>query len=65
VPEVQIDDRLHASVGFDAERLRGFDLVVILVPQTGVDWELIAASGAQVLDCCNALRRVGPKIARL
>lgn len=41
------------------------DVVVILVAQMGVDWELIATEAPLVLDCCNALRRKTDQIHRL
>jgi hypothetical protein len=53
------------SVDIDEEILKQQDLVVILVPQVGVDWELVASASQVVLDCCNAIGRRGPTIERL
>ena len=48
-----------------ADVLREQDVVVILVAQHGVDWELVASEASLVLDCCNALKRKSATIHRL
>ncbi len=45
--------------------LRSQDIVIIFVPQVGVDWEMVAASARLVFDCCNALGRQGDNVYRL
>lgn len=65
VAQVDLDGELAASTELTPESLTEQDLVVILVAQHGVDWELIAAHAPIVLDCCNALRRKSDRIHRL
>lgn len=65
VSEVELSGRTVRSVDLTAEALRGQDLVVALIPQTGVDWDLVAREAPAVLDCCNALRRRGEGVSRL
>ncbi|MGH2808409.1 MAG: nucleotide sugar dehydrogenase [Actinomycetota bacterium] len=65
VPSVDIGGKPMESTALTEDALHEQDLVVILVPQAGVDWELIAANAPMVLDCCNALQRRGDNIVRL
>ena len=65
VPEATVDAETLRSVPLDRETLAAQDLVVALIPQTGVDWDLVAREAPAVLDCCNALRRRGPGVTRL
>lgn len=65
VPEVELAGSRMSSQGLTQEGLRGSDLVLILVPQEGVDWELIATTAPLVFDCCNALKRKGGNVHRL
>lgn len=66
VPEVEIEGAGSLrSTPLTAEALRGRDVVVIFVPQSGIDWDLIAEHAPLVFDCCNALRRTGESIHRL
>lgn len=65
VPSFDVGGKPMESVTLTEDLLRDQDLVVVLVPQTGVDWELIANEAPMVLDCCNALKRRRPNIARL
>ena len=65
VPEVDVGGRSLRSVPLDAGSVKAQDLVVALIPQTGVDWDLVAREAACILDCCNALRRKGGTIERL
>jgi UDP-N-acetyl-D-glucosamine dehydrogenase len=65
VPEVAFRGRSLRSVALTATNLGNQDLVVVLVPQEGVDWGLIAAKSPLVLDCCNALKRRTRRIRRL
>lgn len=62
VSSVDIGGTSLQSVPLDQETLRGQDLVVILIRQTGIDWNLIAENASLVLDCCNAL---GGRVPRL
>lgn len=63
VPEIEIGEVEHASVGLDD--LKGQDLVIIFTRQSGVDWEKIVAEATLVFDCCNALKRKGGNVHRL
>lgn len=49
------------SVDLDRAVLDEQDLVVVLIPQVGVDWNLIAEA-PMVLDCCNALDGRVPRL---
>jgi hypothetical protein len=53
------------SATLTAKNLESQDIVVVLVPQEGVDWGLVAAKSPLVLDCCNALNRRTRRIRRL
>ena len=65
VPEVEMAGLPVRSTHLTAASLREQDLVLILVPQTGVDWELIAEEASMTLDCCNALGRRKSNIVRI
>lgn len=65
VPEVSVGDTKMESVPIDSASLSQQDIVVILVAQQGVDWELVADNARFVLDCCNALKRKSATIQRL
>ena len=55
VPQVDIGGRALTSLALDEATLAEQDIVVVLVPQLGVDWNLVATAPL-VLDCCNALK---------
>lgn len=61
VPEIDIGGKTLTSVRLDASAVAQSDLVVVFVPQTGIDWDLVA-NAALALDCCNAL---GGRVPRL
>jgi UDP-N-acetyl-D-glucosamine dehydrogenase len=63
VPRARIGDTDRTSVALD-QSVEAADLVVIFVPQDGVDWALVE-KGRAVLDCCNALGRRLPNVTRL
>jgi UDP-N-acetyl-D-glucosamine dehydrogenase len=65
VPEVEMGGLSVTSSQLTAASLHEQDLVLILVPQTGVDWELIAEEASMTLDCCNALGRRQDNIVRI
>jgi UDP-N-acetyl-D-glucosamine dehydrogenase len=65
VPKIDIGGSELVSSELTADILREQDVVVILVEQVGVDWELIATDAPLVLDCCNALKRKSERIHRL
>jgi UDP-N-acetyl-D-glucosamine dehydrogenase len=65
VPTFGIGGKPLRSVDLTEELLRETDLVVILVPQSGVDWELVASTAPAVLDCCNAIGRREKNVFRL
>ena len=62
VPTLDIGGTTMESRPLTRESVAGYDLVVILVPQTGVDWSLIAENAPLALDCCNAM---GGRVQRL
>ena len=62
VPSMDIGGTTMESQPLTEETVAGYDLVVILVPQTGVDWSLIAEHAPLALDCCNAM---GGRVQRL
>ena len=64
VPDFEVDGRGLSSVSLTPENLERADLVAVLVPQAGVDWESVATARL-VLDCCNALHRTSDRIKRL
>ena len=64
VADFEVDGRVFQSIPLSDEALEDFDLVAVLVPQSGVDWETVA-SARLVLDCCNALGRTTESIKRL
>jgi UDP-N-acetyl-D-glucosamine dehydrogenase len=61
VPELDIGGKTLQAVDLDPSVIDDYDLVVVFVPQVGVDWNLIAQAPL-VLDCCNAL---GGRVPRL
>lgn len=65
VENVEIDGKQHSSVDLTPQLLGEQDVVVILVAQHGVDWEIVATNSSLVLDCCNALKRKSSTIHRL
>ena len=65
VSDVLLGSSESKSISLTAEALEAQDLVLVLVPQVGVDWELVADSSSLVFDCCNAFGRVTDKIHRL
>ena len=66
VGEFAIDDHaVDRVLDLDKQVLKEHDLVLVLVPQEGVDWELIATESSVVFDCCNALGKRGGSVHRL
>jgi UDP-N-acetyl-D-glucosamine dehydrogenase len=65
VPTADVGGSVRNSAELNTGFLETLDAVLIFVPQSGVDWELVADSANLVLDCCNALGRKGGKISRL
>lgn len=65
VPTVSVNGTTFDSVPLSEEALAEADLVVVLVSQTGVDWDLVAAKSQLVFDCCNALGMRGGNVHRL
>jgi UDP-N-acetyl-D-glucosamine dehydrogenase len=64
VPELDLGAKTLKSLTLSRSALHSQDLVVILVPQSEIDWNLVAAESTLVLDCCNALGRVSATIRR-
>lgn len=65
VPQSRVGRAVLTSTELTAEALRQQDLVVLLVRQLNVDWELIAREAPLILDCCNVLGKRGDKVVRL
>ena len=65
VSEVVLDGQRVASVNLNQETLRQQDLTVVLVPQHGVDWDILAKESPMTLDCCNAVRKRQSNVVRL
>jgi UDP-N-acetyl-D-glucosamine dehydrogenase len=65
VPEASVNGSLFQSEALTPESVRASDLAVILIPQAGVDWDLLVREAACILDCCNALRHRGQNVQRL
>ena len=65
VETVMLGNEQRSSVGLTPELLQEQDLVLVLVAQQDVDWELIAKEASLVFDCCNALQRKGDNVVRL
>ncbi len=65
VERVRVDDVELTSTPLDSTLLKEQDLVVILVAQHGINWQLVAETSLLALDCCNALGRKSDKIRRL
>jgi nucleotide sugar dehydrogenase len=63
VPQAHVGDTEQFSVALDGS-IDTADLIVIFVPQEGVDWATVE-KGSAVLDCCNALGRRLPNVTRL
>lgn len=65
VPEVEIDGKTFVSTPIGGDLLGAQDLVVILVPQVGVDWFLVEEQSDLVFDCCKAIESKSTKVERL
>jgi UDP-N-acetyl-D-glucosamine dehydrogenase len=65
VPSIDIAGEVMKSVELSSDALTRYDVVIIFVPQNGVDWNSIAEHARVVFDCCNALGRTGGNVHRL
>ena len=65
VPQVEIAGESLESCPLDDETLKEQDVVVILIPQTGVDWSLVEEQASTIFDCCRAIRHPSDKVSRL
>ena len=65
VPEFHLADLVMRSVAPDPETIASYDLVLVLVPQEGVDWSALEDNARMILDCCNAFGKKTDKISRL
>ncbi len=65
VGDVTVEGRRLQSVALAPERLRRQDLVLVLVRQEGVEWEIVARDAPLIFDCCNALGKRNHKVTRL
>lgn len=65
VEEVEIDGEVHRSSELETAFVSDRDLVIVLIDQTLVDWDVIVDHARKVLDCCNALAKKGGDVTRL
>ncbi len=65
VPEIDVTGKTLRSCPLSRRTLKEQDVVVALVAQEQVDWELIRDVSPLVFDCCNALKRSSGRVARL
>jgi UDP-N-acetyl-D-glucosamine dehydrogenase len=65
VPEIEVAGTPMGSISLDRETLNAQDVVVILIPQTGVDWQLVEEQASTIFDCCRAIRHPSDKVSRL
>ena len=65
VAEVDVAGTSMRSIPLNADTISGQDVIVILIPQTGVDWNLIEQHGSVIFDCCRAIRHRSAKVTRL
>jgi UDP-N-acetyl-D-glucosamine dehydrogenase len=62
---LQTSNGVFASSPLTLDVLREQDLVVALIPQQDVEWQLVLTEASLILDCCNALKGRKPHVARL
>ncbi|MGH2787973.1 MAG: nucleotide sugar dehydrogenase [Actinomycetota bacterium] len=62
VKQLQLRSKNIRSSALTKEHLRSQDLVVVLVSQVNVDWELVAKESKLVFDCCRAIGRGSNRI---
>jgi nucleotide sugar dehydrogenase len=65
VPTMTISGETLDSAPLDAKSLGRQDLVVTLIPQVQVDWELVKQAASMILDCSNVLGEKSDRIVRL
>jgi UDP-N-acetyl-D-glucosamine dehydrogenase len=65
VQSVTIGDQVLNSTPITDESMSEVDLVVILAPQHGVDWNDLYEKAPYIFDCCNAMKMRNGKVVRL
>jgi len=65
VASAQIGDATVGSIDLSSQALVAADLVIVFVPQSHIDWDLVARQSQKVLDCCNALSGKSDTVRRL
>ncbi|MPZ91366.1 MAG: nucleotide sugar dehydrogenase, partial [Actinobacteria bacterium] len=65
VPVARINGREVRSLTLTGRKLEGQDIVIALVPQSNVDWSLVAGEARLIFDCCNAIGRRARNVHRL
>jgi UDP-N-acetyl-D-glucosamine dehydrogenase len=65
VPEIRVGNHDLCSTSLATRTLRKQDLVIVFVPQEGVDYNLIIKESPLVFDCCNALKKKNARLVRL
>jgi len=58
VPEIDLDGHTYKSVELTAERLREFDMAVIITQHAGVDYKHVVEHSQRIFDTRNATRDV-------
>lgn len=65
VESVALDETILTSQPLTEEFLRSQDLIVVFIPQTLVDWDLLVQHAPLVFDCCNIVPGKEPQVIRL
>jgi UDP-N-acetyl-D-glucosamine dehydrogenase len=65
VQSVTIGDQVLNSTPITDESMSEVDLVVVLTPQHGVDWNDLYEKAPFIFDCCNAMKMRNGKVVRL
>ena len=65
VGSVEVGEQTFESVELDAQMLTEQDAVIILIPQSFVDWVFVEEHAPLVFDCCGAMKMKSAKVTRL
>ncbi len=65
VPEAMVADKRLHSLSLTTKNLRQQDLIIVFVPQSELDWDLVARESPLVFDCCNAIGTRAANVTRL
>lgn len=65
VESVEVGDLRYESVDLDGSMLADQDAVVVLIPQSFVDWVFVEEHAPLIFDCCGAMKMKSAKVSRL